>query len=203
MCTKPFGYWTNPSMLPIHIIQSSRALFGTKPQRGCNTHQKSLHHWRTPLLNKSSSLSPSPGSGESTQTQINTNNLIYLTLDWIFFFIQSMIKFSWIFFLKPLFLSCKVSFFFCIYIFFKCTPTCFNRVWKRAGRWLTATMDQWDQRKEQGRDLVEANDVRMSQHFHDLHLPEDLLQIVVIQLRLVHDFNRHLRHVKRERDAIV
>lgn len=49
------------------------------------------------------------------------------------------------------------------------------------------------------RNLVEANDVRVSQHFHDLHLPEDLLQIVVIQLRLVHDFNRHLRHGERQR----
>lgn len=44
-----------------------------------------------------------------------------------------------------------------------------------------------------GRDLVEANDVWMSQHLHDLHLPEDLLQIVIVQLRLVHNFNGHLR----------
>lgn len=54
-------------------------------------------------------------------------------------------------------------------------------------------MDQWDERLGRGRDLVEANDVRVSQHLHDLHLPEYLLQVVVIQLRLIHDFNRHLR----------
>lgn len=49
---------------------------------------------------------------------------------------------------------------------------------------------------KKGQDLVQTNDVWMPQHLHDLHLPEDLLQIVVIQLRLVHDFNRHLSESK-------
>lgn len=60
---------------------------------------------------------------------------------------------------------------------------------------------QWDKRSGRGRDLVETNDVWMSQHLHDLHLPEDLLQIVVVQLRLVHDFNRHLRHRENTDDT--
>lgn len=40
----------------------------------------------------------------------------------------------------------------------------------------------------------------MSQHLHDLHLPKDLLQVVVVQLRLVHDFDRHLRRGQRQRE---
>lgn len=51
---------------------------------------------------------------------------------------------------------------------------------------------------KRGRDLVEANDVWMSQHLHDLHLSEDLLQVVIVQLRLVHYFNGHLRQKERE-----
>lgn len=41
-------------------------------------------------------------------------------------------------------------------------------------------------------DLIEANDVRVSQHLHDLDLPEDLLQVLIIKLGLVHNFYRHL-----------
>lgn len=40
--------------------------------------------------------------------------------------------------------------------------------------------------------LVEPDDVRVFQQLHDLHLPEDLFQVVVIQLGLVHDLYSHL-----------
>lgn len=44
--------------------------------------------------------------------------------------------------------------------------------------------------------LVEADDVRMLQELHDLHLSEDLFQVLVVQLSLVHYFNRHLETEK-------
>lgn len=44
--------------------------------------------------------------------------------------------------------------------------------------------------------LVEADDVRMLQQLHDLHLSEDLFQVLVVQLSLVHYFDRHLEAEK-------
>lgn len=40
--------------------------------------------------------------------------------------------------------------------------------------------------------LVEANDVWMLQQLHDLHLSEDLLQVLIVQLSLIHYLYRHL-----------
>lgn len=40
--------------------------------------------------------------------------------------------------------------------------------------------------------LVEADDVGVLQQLHDLHLSEDLLQVLVVQLGLIHYFYRHL-----------
>lgn len=44
--------------------------------------------------------------------------------------------------------------------------------------------------------LVEADDVRMLQQLHDLHLSEDLFQVLVVQLSLVHYFDGHLEAEK-------
>lgn len=41
--------------------------------------------------------------------------------------------------------------------------------------------------------LVETDDVGVLQQLHDLHLSEDLFQVLIIQLGLIHYFYRHLR----------
>lgn len=46
-------------------------------------------------------------------------------------------------------------------------------------------------------DLVETNDVGVPQHLHDLHLPEDLLQVFIVQLGLVHYFDGHLNRERK------
>lgn len=40
--------------------------------------------------------------------------------------------------------------------------------------------------------LVEANDVWVLQHLHNLHLSEYLFQVLIIQLGLIHNFYSHL-----------
>lgn len=44
--------------------------------------------------------------------------------------------------------------------------------------------------------LVQADDVRMLQQLHYLHLSEDLFQVLIVQLSLVHYFYRHLEAEK-------
>ena len=41
--------------------------------------------------------------------------------------------------------------------------------------------------------LVESNDVRMAEHFHDLNLAQNLVEVTLRQLRFVDDFNRNLK----------
>lgn len=48
--------------------------------------------------------------------------------------------------------------------------------------------------------LVEADDVRVLQQLHDLHLSENLFQVLVVQLRLIHYFYRHLGDKRDERE---
>lgn len=40
--------------------------------------------------------------------------------------------------------------------------------------------------------LVEADDVGVLQQLHDLHLSEDLFQVLIVQLGLIHYFYSHL-----------
>lgn len=42
--------------------------------------------------------------------------------------------------------------------------------------------------------LVEADDVGVLEQLHDLHLSEDLFQVFIIQLALIHDFYSHLEN---------
>ena len=51
----------------------------------------------------------------------------------------------------------------------------------------------WDSCALGGTDLVETNDVGMPQHLHDLHLPEYLLEILIVQLSLIHYLYGHLQ----------
>lgn len=53
--------------------------------------------------------------------------------------------------------------------------------------------------------LVEADDVGMLQQLHDLHLSEDLFQVLIVQLGLIHYFYSYLerkkaRVVRRDKD---
>lgn len=47
--------------------------------------------------------------------------------------------------------------------------------------------------------LIEADDVGVLQQLHDLHLSEDLFQVFVIQLGLIHNFYSHLEKRTRRR----
>lgn len=49
--------------------------------------------------------------------------------------------------------------------------------------------------------LVEADDVGVLQQLHDLHLSEDLFQVLIVQLGLIHYFYSHLETERRERDG--
>lgn len=49
--------------------------------------------------------------------------------------------------------------------------------------------------------LVEADDVGVLQQLHDLHLSEDLFQVLIVQLGLIHYFYSHLETKRQERDA--
>lgn len=49
--------------------------------------------------------------------------------------------------------------------------------------------------------LVEADDVGVLQQLHDLHFSEDLFQVLIIQLGLVHYFYSHLETERQERDG--
>lgn len=42
-------------------------------------------------------------------------------------------------------------------------------------------------------DLVEPDDVRMSQPFHYVHLAEDFREVLLVEFGLVDDFDRHLK----------
>lgn len=46
--------------------------------------------------------------------------------------------------------------------------------------------------------LVEADDVGVLQQLHDLHLSEDLFQVLLVQLGLIHYFYSHLETETRE-----
>lgn len=46
--------------------------------------------------------------------------------------------------------------------------------------------------------LIQSDYVRMAQPFHYVHLSKDLCQILLVQLRLVDDFDGHLRTNRRE-----
>lgn len=64
----------------------------------------------------------------------------------------------------------------------------------------TQTTAERERQREMDRQtvyLVEANDVRMLQQLHDLHLSEDLLQVLVIQLGLIHNLYSHLERGDR------
>ena len=43
-----------------------------------------------------------------------------------------------------------------------------------------------------GGDLIETNNVWMTERLHDLYFTKDLLEVVDVQLRLVNDLDRHL-----------
>lgn len=45
--------------------------------------------------------------------------------------------------------------------------------------------------------LEEADDVGVLQQLHDLHLSEDLFQVLIIQLGLIHYFYSHLKTERR------
>lgn len=47
--------------------------------------------------------------------------------------------------------------------------------------------------------LVEADDVGVLQQLHDLHLSEDLFQVLLVQLGLIHYFYSHLETETREK----
>lgn len=49
--------------------------------------------------------------------------------------------------------------------------------------------------------LVEADDVGVLQQLHDLHLSEDLFQVLIVQLGLIHYFYSHLEIERQERDG--
>lgn len=47
--------------------------------------------------------------------------------------------------------------------------------------------------------LVEADDVGVLQQLHDLHLSEDLFQVLIVELGLIHYFYSHLEREETRR----
>lgn len=47
-------------------------------------------------------------------------------------------------------------------------------------------------RHHRGPHLVEPDNVGVAQHLHNLHFPENLLQVLFIQLRLINDLDSNL-----------
>lgn len=50
--------------------------------------------------------------------------------------------------------------------------------------------------------LIEADDVGVLEQLHDLHLSEDLFQVLIIQLALVDDLYSHLETGRRQESTI-